>query len=143
MTDEQILQNAEQHVKELFLHGDSMYYEKNGFVAGAHSRDEEIESLQKQIVHLSQREQMLFDREVELIAENDQLRNPWISVEDDLPKISDKKGSISSEPVFVKIVSSEDGMVYHGIGVYHAYSIDKPWCIRNERDSVTHWMQIP
>lgn len=69
MTQEQILQNAEQHVKELSLHGDSRYYEMNGFVAGAHSRDEEVEQLK---------------------AELAKAKNPWVSVEERLP--DDKQG---------------------------------------------------
>lgn len=46
MTEEQIKQNAEVYVKEHFQFDNV----EDAFIAGAHSRDEEIESLQKQIV---------------------------------------------------------------------------------------------
>ena len=77
MTDEQIKQKAEAYAKERCIRYNEQYgYCYDAFIAGAHSRDEEIEELKKQIERLSQREQMLFDREVELIAENDKFENP-------------------------------------------------------------------
>lgn len=81
MTDEQIKQKAEEYADSMKeVRGELEWVAtRDDFIAGAHSRDEEIE-------HLSQREQMLFDREVELIAENDKLRNLWVRVEERLPE---------------------------------------------------------
>ena len=103
MTNEQILQKAEQHVKELSLHGDSRYYEMNGFVAGAHSRDEEVDELQGKVEAMESyieaekacmqeelyemQEQLKMNAEgfQRLRAELNEAQNPWRKVEKELP----------------------------------------------------------
>ena len=114
MTDEQVKQNAEQYAK---AHTPLDNWEtdkalaKFAFIAGAHSRDEEIKELNTRIVNLmcerdsikSESEYLINklrndnkDLEQALACaedvvdiqckELDQLRNPWISVEERLPE---------------------------------------------------------
>lgn len=93
MTDEQIKQNAEDWVKPLIGEQDGKYNEndvslslmKNAFIAGAHSRDEEIEVLEHQLNNTSINLKIAR-------KELDQLRNPWISVDDGLPEKIKNKG---------------------------------------------------
>lgn len=78
MTDEQIKRNAEEYADVFGRHMVDYYGVKDAFIEGAHSRDEEIEDLEnggKDLIKTMTRMQ----------AELDKLRNPWISVEDDLP----------------------------------------------------------
>ena len=61
MTDEQTKQNAEEYAKKIYPYTVGKAAAIRDFIAGAHSRDEEVKEL-------------------------DQLRNPWISVEERLPE---------------------------------------------------------
>ena len=86
MTDEQIKQNTEAYADKaapiteqktgipLAIHTAA----KVAYLAGAHSRDEEIKELEERIKALDM-------NLVEQQLENQQLRNPWISVEERLP----------------------------------------------------------
>lgn len=142
MTDEQIKQNAEAYADVFGRHMVDYYGVKDAYIAGAHSRDEEIESLQKQIVHLSQREQMLFDREVELIAENDQLRNPWISVKDRLPKGEDNPDEYNAPHrarSSSNVIITDGSIINRG---YYSYARMR-WEWNEGEINVTHWMPIP
>lgn len=88
MTDEQIKQNALKSEKE---HGNFNYQYQGeafnkGYIAGAHSRDEEINELKDRIER--QKAIISFDdlNEEALRKELNQLRNPWISVEERTPE---------------------------------------------------------
>ena len=74
MTDEQIKQRAEEYADSMkYINGEPEWCaDRDAFIAGAHSRDEEIRQLHDVINDYS-----------ETI---DKLRNPQISVEDRLPK---------------------------------------------------------
>lgn len=80
MTDEQIKQNANEfatHINRVKAPFSSREYE--AYIAGAHSRDEEVEMLQNQIDELS--------KQLKMNAENIQkLCNLWISIDDRLPE---------------------------------------------------------
>lgn len=80
MTEEQIRQNAENYVDSLRDDQDMGKYDYNdmekSYIKGAHSRDKEIEELNKK---LEVRRELLFQstrRITELEMENNQLRNP-------------------------------------------------------------------
>ena len=57
MTDEQIKQNAEAYCDENFspLDVDRRQYAEEDFIAGAHSRDEEIEKYKSRILELQRK----------------------------------------------------------------------------------------
>ena len=81
MTEEQIQQNALKAEKE---HGNFNYQYQGeafnkGYIAGAHSRDEEIGRMNTTI-------RLYANQIAQLRKEIEQLRNPWISVKDRLPE---------------------------------------------------------
>ena len=143
MTREQIEQNARVYANKEYMlctSGEKKAAIKD-FIAGAHSRNEEIEELKKQIERLSKREQMLFDREVELIAENDKLRNPWISVKERLPE--------EGQTVIVRLAF---GAGNHATCNYSNGQFVWALCIETSNiniqsslklPAITHWMPIP
>lgn len=81
MTDEQIKQNAEAYADEKFPSGDEleMLRAEISYIAGAHSRDEEIKELNGQVTLHKERADYYHDIYMKL-------RTPWISVEERLPK---------------------------------------------------------
>lgn len=129
MTDEQIKQNADAFAMKV---AESHIIEKrpayvaafNTFMAGAHSRDEEVNQLENALRNVNEYCHKLRNKVYEL-------RNQWISVEDRLPK----KG----ECVFVRY-----GDVAHPL-YSSAYMIEKElWSIeRYGNGEVAHWMPIP
>jgi hypothetical protein len=96
MTEEQIRQNAlayaDSHRGAIIYASDSPFM-YDAFIAGAHSRNKEIEELKCIIneqdgiicsLDCEDRVSIIKQRD-KLIEENEQLRNPWISVTDELP----------------------------------------------------------
>lgn len=141
MLNEQIIEEAKSYSTFIGSQGKSSFGELyDAFIAGAHSRNEEIESLQKQIERLSQREQMLFDREVELIAENNQLRNPWISIKEKMPPIKTRV-----------LFLDNNGKAWLGKNTISGYAelesdqpeILPPPTVPTCKPKITHWMPIP
>ena len=126
MTEEQIRQNAEEYATDTYYDGTPFVNSEKveSFIAGAHSRDEEIGTL----------EGLLKIKEHEI----KRLRNPWISVEERLPE-----KEIPYETKNVVLVRSE----HNGIQFAH---LDEDGVWRDEysnvaykRVKVTHWMPIP
>lgn len=81
MTDKEIFNAAIEAEKK---HGDFNYQYQgeafhDGFIAGAHSRDEEIAYLTYRLNDTTEKLQTV-------IAERDNLCDPWISIEDEQPK---------------------------------------------------------
>lgn len=147
MTDEQIKQNALKAEKE---HGNFNYQYQGeafnkGYIAGAHSRDEEIEALEERI-HMLELASKVDDYLLD--AKNERLRNPWISIEDRLPKDGD-------------IVFTRSVLIIEGGGVrneeeqYLTQKYTCRWITDKTKqtnmcgvkydivDKVTHWMPIP
>ena len=73
MTEEQIKQNAETYARQVTNSNSKkeLCTTINDFIAGAHSRDEEIEQLKNDYHYMF----------CELVNKVEQLRNPWISGE--------------------------------------------------------------
>ena len=127
MTDEQIKQNAEQYaLKKTLISIDSFHGMAESYLDGAHSRDEEIEQLRKSY----------HDMFITLAHKVEQLRNPWISVEERLPK---------EDP-------EDKGYSVEVIGLFSYGSISKCFCSIDEGmwfaegitcDRPTYWMPIP
>ena len=99
MTEEQIKQNAERFASVYYHPYDSennpqyLTVSEDSFIAGAHSRDEEIELLRKALSPAQQAMEEL----------TRMTNNPWISVEDEKP--AEEKDVIFMLP---------DGLVYRG-----------------------------
>ena len=132
MTNEQIKQNAELYAINGNTRG-SLSLEilfqntRDAFIAGAHSRDEEIESLQRRV--------SMWKHEAEVAAkELDQLRNPWISVEDRLPE--------EALPLVVVNKSGNRYYCYYNASIEEFVTIDPDGDLWNVCE-VTHWMPIP
>lgn len=141
MTDEQIKQNAEAYADVFGRHMVDYYGVKDAYIAGAHSRDEEINKLQEENLHmeslLSMHRKMTGEYELKL----QKLRNPWISVKDRLPE--EEMNNIS---IPVAAITNE-GYWFKG-----QYDYDnKEWFFSEDPDHlefetgefVTYWMSIP
>lgn len=114
MTDEQIKQNAEAYADEKFPSGDKleMLRVKISYLAGAHSRDEEIEKLKERIQILEERACDVCINKMRHDKELDQLRNPWISVdrvmtEKDYPKIRNNPNDIWERSEDLLVITKE------------------------------------
>lgn len=92
MTDEQIKQNADEYAFALTRSDEIAEHLIHGFIAGAHSLDEEIAYLTYRLNDTAEKLQAV-------ITERDNLRNPWISVdtvmtEKDYPEIRNNPNDI-------------------------------------------------
>lgn len=125
MTDEQIKQNALKAEKE---YGNFNYQYQGeafnkGYIAGAHSRDEEITRLSAEI----ENDNYVISK---LQEELNKLRNPWISAEERLPE--------EDEEVI--------GMSKRG-WAFLIWRNGNKWCGKEYRallcPDITHWMPIP
>lgn len=126
MTDKEIKQNAEEYANSMY---DKQYQSElwkecyTIHIAGSHSRDEEVKRLYNRLEHFRS------------IINN--LRNPWISVEDSLLQESKKYKGWLSDTVFV-MTNKNDGT---SARYDHA---TKTWCpAKILQGSITHWMPIP
>lgn len=128
MTEEQIRQNAvkysEQHCSG-YVDGGLV----DAYIEGAHSRDEEIKELELSL-------EAAADVVKTLTKQLNELRNPWISVEERLPEENqDDKGysveiiGLFSDGTVSKCFCSID----EGIWFIEGITCDKP----------TYWMPIP
>ena len=141
MTDEQIKQNAEICVftensfrkehKKLILTPSEEKIAKDFFIAGAHSMFKEIKHLERIAATYKSRCQDTAAECERLHDIIDQLRNPWISVEDRLPR-EDTDVLCIREDGFYLI-----GKVLNG-GKWYCYGFG--WQAKNK---ITHWMYIP
>ena len=97
MTDNKIEENAENWVSPMrkvpSCDSDTIALVKSAYIYGAHSRDEEIEKMKKQLAAMTRLKNsfaggvdILDNDNKELQEELDKLRNPWISVKDRLPE---------------------------------------------------------
>lgn len=115
MTEEQIEQRAEKYADGFIADAIFKRYLRDAYIAGAHSRDEEISRMQES---LDECRRVLF-----------QLRNPWISIEDGLPE----------EPLTICAVWLKgDDLVPH-ISLYDSGR----FLLLPVDVTVTHWMPIP
>lgn len=134
MNAEQIRQNAEKYTNSLRLSTENPPSDYHigiydGYIAGAHSRDGEVENLENAMHSVNEYCHQLRNKLY-------QLRNSWISVEDRLPE-EDKDNNGYS----VKV-----------IGMFASGSISDCFCSLEEDiwfidiftcDKPTHWMPIP
>jgi hypothetical protein len=123
MTEEQIKHNAERYANRYEIRGTSdgefRYIDKkDAYIAGAHSRDEEVLKLLKSQENIDEKPS-----------------NQWISVKDRLPKKKD--GKIRSDVVLVTLGQSWTVAEYH-FG-------DKRWInLLGERETIEpeYWKEV-
>jgi hypothetical protein len=123
MTEEQIKHNAERYANRYEIRGTSegkfRYMDKkDAYIAGAHSRDEEVLKLLKSQENIEEKPS-----------------NQWISVKDRLPKKKD--GKIRSDVVLVTLGQSWTVAEYH-FG-------DKRWInLLGERETIEpkYWKEV-
>lgn len=170
MTEEQIIQNAEEYSKKHydipFEDNSSMNVEisEESYLAGAHSRDEEIEELNEQLKTCRKTLLKCTGRIIEVETEINKLCNQWISVENRLPE--------DNCVVFVSLDGTEYLSAHYRAKSKRFVTISKDKqtlvevrksdatytvcgdCIKEERlysegqreditSLVTHWMPIP
>lgn len=136
MTEEQIKHNAEQYANRYEIRGTSdgefRYMDKkDAYIAGAHSRDEEINLLRDT---LQSEQEQSHEHIIELQKELNLLQNPWISVEDMLPK--------EGQPLVVVNKSGNRYCCYYNASIEEFVTIDPDGNLWNVCD-VSHWMLIP
>ena len=147
MTEEQIKHNAEQYATRYEIRGTSdgefRYMDKkDAYIAGAHSRDEEIEGLKKKLEDITILKDFfassldIYDKDNrELQDELNIHRIKWISVNERLPKRKD--GKIRSDVVLVTFRQSWTVAEYH-FG-------DKRWInLLGERETIEpeYWKEV-
>ena len=100
MTEQEIIQNAEKYAcpENSCLFNIEKERVMTNFIAGAHSRDKEINLLKDTLQSEQEQSQ---EHIIELQKELNKLHNPWISVNERLPKKKD--GKIRSDIVLVTI----------------------------------------
>ena len=98
MNEEQIRQNAKEYIENKFPtnHLSERNKEYNAFIAGAHSRDEEVEELRKHDTLENKMRIDLINECEQLKQELDSLRNPWISAKDHLPDYPESEYDINN-----------------------------------------------
>lgn len=145
MTDEQIKQNAEEYAEKHAVRIDGGGWEEEydydeqeaAFIAGAHSRDEEITGYQMQI-------NMTADALQQCMDELKQLRNPWISVKDHLPEMFVDSEGITHDFSVKVLVTNKNNPNYWHVAEY--YPDKNEWCCLEHPtyviDNVTHWMPV-
>lgn len=140
MTDEEIKQNAEEYANSMYgkKYQNELWKECYMIhIAGAHSRDEEIKHLEEHLERTSC-DIITYKAQVEQLIE--QLRNPWISVDERLPEEDVYNISI---PV---VAITNNGYWFKG---HYNYN-NEDWLFSEGTDFdflddefVTHWMHIP
>lgn len=162
MTQEQIKENANEFATH--INGEKSPFssrEYEAYIAGAHSRDEEIKELKHKIKSIEEDRRICITN---LLKECDRLRNPWISVEDRLPE--------ENCVVFVSLDGTEYLSAHYRVKSKRFVTVSKDKqtlvevrkstatytvcgdCIKEERlysegqreditSLVTHWMPIP
>lgn len=146
MTEEQIKQNAEAYaLKKTLTSTDSFHGMVEHYSAGAHSRDEEIESKNNTIKELGQQCGKQLLEILDLKNELDRLRNPWINASKQLPP-EDKEGSNLSIDC---LVMAGDGNSFFYVIAWYDYS-GKYWYEKYDFDQthldgnkVYYWMELP
>lgn len=130
MTEEEIKQNALKAEKE---HGNFNYQYQGeafnkGYIAGAHSRDEEIKKLYNSLEHF------------QAIINN--LSHPWISIDKKLPEEESNPDEYNAPH---RARSSRNVIITDGTIInrgYYSYA-RKRWEWNEGEIKVTHWMPIP
>lgn len=139
MTDEQIIQNAKNFaINETEGLAIKYFPCEKGYIAGAHSRDEEIYDLKRDIKDLQKMVKMRSDAFECARKEIERLSNPWISVEERLPE----KG----QPCFLvnfHVRRCGYGKFYKGDGMARWERIEGDSTMIYYLHAVTHWMPIP
>lgn len=129
MTEEQIEQNARayyNHLQEMEI----LSYAPRDFIAGAHSRDEEIVGLRRCIHEFEVANKLLTHDKRNLQHELDRLRHPWISVEDRLPEEGQDILIINWQCITYRIQSVFNGDIRHmkeHPELYKAWMLTPKW----------------
>lgn len=139
MTEEQIKQNTEVYAKERCIRYNEQYGAcYDAYIAGAHSRDEEIYDLKRDIEDLQKMVKMRSDAFECARKEIGRLSNPWISVKERLPEKIENKGV--SKNVFVTWSDGTRGEAYYNYKEYKA----PRWEIKGAGImKPAYWMPIP
>ena len=161
MTGEQIKQNAEVYANTIRIGGLSdspKLIARVSFEEGAHSRDEEIYDLNRDIEDLQKMVKMRSDAFECARKEIGRLSNPWISAKERLPKcctipsieqyIKNKRYWDSKFAPTYLVMCSDKQCDYYQFANFIKFPEDKKpsWVFAEgyiKRNCVTHWMPIP
>ena len=126
MTEEQIRQNAANYYEHI-INDDAQYrFACNCFVAGAHSRDKEVNDLENALANVNE----LCHQQRNKIYE---LRHPWISVDDRLLDIGQKVITITNKGKMLLVARTTQS----------PHKEEGGWRWEHYIGKVTHWMPIP
>lgn len=144
MTEQEIIQNAKKYAcpENSSLFNIEKELVMTHFIAGAHSRNKEVEELKKKIEDITILKNFfassldIYDKDNKQLQDELKIhRNHWISVIDRLPK--QKDGKIRSDVVLVTLGQSWTVAEYH-FG-------DKRWInLLNERETIEpeYWQEV-
>jgi hypothetical protein len=146
MTEEQIKQNADIYADKLYEDGrcteSTAPTIQEIYIAGAHSRDVEIYDLKRDIEDLQKMVKMRSDAYECARKEIDRLSNPWIRVEDRLPKGEDNPDEYNAPHrarSSSNVIITDGSIINRG---YYSYARMR-WEWNGGEIKVTHWMPIP
>lgn len=145
MTNEQIEQNATNFaINETNGIAIKFFPCKNGYIAGAHSRDEEIGRMNTTI-------RLYAIQIAQLRKEIEQLRNPWISVKDRLPEKAKGLYKLEEDEHHKMVLfKTANGRLYIGYldaeEIWRAFTVPYKGACPIDRftwSRVAHWMPMP
>ncbi len=140
MTDEQIKQNAANYYEHI-INDDAQYrFACNCFVAGAHSRDKEVNDLEKALTNVNE----LCHQQRNKIYE---LRHPWVKADERKPdKRKDANGF--TDGISIEVLAKTEKGDY--VTAWYSYQIDTWFMCLGEIAGesvlpykVVEWMKIP
>ena len=142
MTEEQIKQNAEVYAEERCIRYNEQYGAcYDAYIAGAHSRDEEIYDLKRDIEDLQKMVKMRSDAFECARKEIGRLSSPWISVKERLPEEGSDNISIPVAAITNKGYWFKGQFDFNNKDWF--FSEDPDHLDFEEDEFVTHWMPIP
>ena len=146
MTEEQIRQNAKKHASSPSSYKGTTYSDVYAaFIAGAHSRDEEIKELKWKLAEKSGEVANAIADKVLLKQELNKLRNHWISVEDRLPE----DGQQILEAYTLECTASGNKSIDEEVlfscyrGKFVCDGKETNYGIGKSKSTTHHWMPVP
>lgn len=150
MNDEQIKQKAEEYANSMkYTNGEPEWVaDRDAFIAGAHSRDKEIKELKEENLRMETLPGMYRRMTGEYELKLQELRNPWISVNDRLP--DDNQVVLAHHEIIIdgggEHEEDENVTIQRYEGKWITDRMEQQrmgkWLF-DITDRVTHWMPIP
>jgi hypothetical protein len=140
MTDKQIKQNADNYYEHIINDVAQYRFACNCFVAGAHSRDKEVNDLEKALANVNE----LCHQQRNKIYE---LRHPWVKADERKPDLR-KDANGFTDGISIEVLAKTEKGDY--VTAWYSYQIDTWFMCLGEIAGesvlpykVVEWMKIP